>query len=153
MLHCPLQYCTTMLFITLMPFQWCHSEVRLRNRGCQWRFDWQRHRRVPANGGRLWQLVVMRMGRQEGGASLVPQPCNGIDIYPPRHRCVPSARRRTEEDSNAHAHSTAPILQLTAAKWEGGRGEEGGDLRWWGSEERRQSSQTFQGPPFQSNEA
>lgn len=59
---------------------------------------------------------------------------------------------RGEQDSSAHTHSTAPPLQLTADKWEGESGREGGSS-WWGSEERRQSSQTFQGPPFQSNEA
>lgn len=84
----------------------------------------------------------------------MPQPCNGINIYPPRHRCVPLASWQSGEDSHAHTHSTAPILQLTAAKRVGERGkEEGRGLRWRGSEERRQSSQTFQGPPFQSNEA
>ena len=27
---CPLLYCTSKLFITLMPFQWCHPEVMLK---------------------------------------------------------------------------------------------------------------------------
>lgn len=97
----------------------------LRHRGCQWRFDWQRHRGCSANGDLVWQLVVMRMGRQ-GRGFVSAQPCNGINIYPLRHRCVPPASWQSGEDSHAHTHSTAPILQITAAKRVGERGKRGG---------------------------
>lgn len=55
MLYCPLQYCTTKLFITLMPFQWCHPEVILRNRGCQVEF-WLAE--APLRLGQWWPSVA-----------------------------------------------------------------------------------------------
>ncbi|KAK5862693.1 hypothetical protein PBY51_018062 [Eleginops maclovinus] len=38
-----------------------------RNGDCRWLFDWQRPCRGLANGGPVWQLVVMRVGRQGRG--------------------------------------------------------------------------------------
>lgn len=53
-------------------------------------------------------------GQAEGGAPLVSGPRNRIDISP-EARLFPQPARE-EEDGNAHPHSAAPIVQLTATK-------------------------------------
>lgn len=135
MLHCPLQFCTTSLFISLMPFQWCHFEVILRNMGLSLSF-WlaEAWPMVDLCGSWLsWEWAGM--GRGFVSASVMQW---NQYPHPPRHRSVLSASQRREEDSNAHTHSAAPILQLTATKWEGERWGEGGKGSWGGGGLRRE---------------
>lgn len=150
----PALYCIVLVWFLLL---YCFSrDVILRShssRGCQWRFDWQNHSQDSTNGCRVRHLVVMRMSTREGaGSGFISTPAVQRNRYirPKASLCFPStSRRRGGRDSGAHTHSRAPVLLFTATKWEGEKkGGRGGT-----SEERRQSSQTFQGPPFPSNEA
>lgn len=137
MLPCPLLYCTSKPFITLMPFQWCHPEVMLKQ--------------GPSVG--LWLAEALprpgqwlrgeaggchEMGQTGGGASLAAPVMQRESMSnplqtPPKHRSVPPAIRRRRARAS-RSLSKAPILQLAAAKWAGRRGrwrEDSSGARFW----------------------
>lgn len=108
----------------------------LRHWGCQWLFDWQRHRLSSANGGTVWQLVVMRMGRR--GRGFVSASAAQRNQYLPPEASLCSLGQR---EGKTAMLALTPRLQHYSSEplneWEsGGRGRCGGQgsgiLRWRG---------------------